>query len=153
MTSHHVSIAPATEADRSWAAALIAGQEPWITLGVSYETCLRNCTDPDLHLHIAHVGPHRCGILLVHPKGFAGSPYIKSIATDPARKNAGAGLVMMHFAEEHYGHLTGHLALCVSSFNTRAKRFYDLLGYVQVGELQDYIMTGASEMIMIKRTR
>jgi ribosomal protein S18 acetylase RimI-like enzyme len=143
-------MAPATDFDRAWAAALLAGQEPWITLGVSRETCLRNCTDPDLQLHIAHAGPHRCGILLIHPKGFAGSPYIKSIATDPALRNTGAGLVMMHFAEEHYGQLTGHLALCVSSFNGRARSFYKRLGYVEVGELKDYIMTGASEIIMVK---
>ena len=152
MTPPQVTVAPATDADRSWAAALLAGQEPWITLGVSYESCLRNCSDPDLHLYIAHSGPHRCGILLMHPKGFAGSPYIKSIATDPERRNTGAGLVMMHFAEERYGHLTGHLALCVSSFNTRAKLFYERLGYVQVGELQDYIMKGASEILMVKKT-
>jgi [ribosomal protein S18]-alanine N-acetyltransferase len=153
MQEAHVTITPATDADRPWAASLMASQDPWTTLGVGYDACLRNCMDPGLDLYIAKVGADPCGILLIHPKGFAGSPYIKSIATDPAQRNTGAGLVMMHFAEERYGHMTGHLALCVSSFNSRAKLFYERLGYVQVGELKDYIMPGASEMLMVKKVR
>ncbi len=146
-----ISVLPATDTDRSWAAALLSGQEPWVTLGVSYQTCLANCTDPDLDLYIAHREGVRCGMMLIHPKGFAGSPYIKSIATDPDLRNTGAGFTMMHFIEEKYGSYTGHIALCVSSFNTRAKHFYQRSGYRQVGVLQDYIISGASEIIMVKK--
>ena len=153
MSTLSISVRPAVDDEVRWAAELLAGQEPWITLGVSYETCLRNCSDPDLDLFIALRGEDRCGMLLVHPKGLAGSPYIKSIATDPGFRGSGAGLDMMHFAEERYGRLTGHLGLCVSSFNTRARAFYEKLGYRKVGEIPDYIMPGASEWIMIKKTR
>lgn len=148
-----IIVRPAKDEDRAWAASLLAGQEPWITLGVPYDTCLRNCSDPDLHLYIAERDGERCGMVLIHPKGLAGSPYIKTIATDPGFRGSGAGLDMMHFAEEKYGQRTGHIALCVSSFNTRARAFYEKLGYRKVGELQDYLMPGASEWIMIKKTR
>jgi ribosomal-protein-alanine N-acetyltransferase len=148
-----IFIRAATEADRTWAAALLHSQEPWTTLGVSFETCLKNCSDPDLELFIAWRNEDRCAMLLVHPKGLAGSPYIKSIATDPGFRGSGAGLDMMHFAEERYGQHTGHLGLCVSSFNTRARAFYEKLGYRKVGEIPDYIIAGASEWIMIKKTR
>lgn len=148
-----IIIREAREEDRTWGADILSSQEPWTTLGVSYETCLKNCSDPDLHFYIAEREGVRCGLMLVHPKGMAGSPYIKTIATDPGFRGSGAGLDMMHFAEEQYGHRTGHIALCVSSFNTRARSFYEKLGYRKVGEIPDYLMSGASEWIMIKKTR
>lgn len=132
MSTIPILIRQASGDDVPWAAQVLAGQEPWTTLGVSYETCLKNCSDPDLHLYIAERAGDRCGMLLIHPKGLAGSPYIKSIATDPGYRGTGAGLDMMHFAEEKYGPRTGHIALCVSSFNTRARAFYEKLGYRKV---------------------
>jgi ribosomal protein S18 acetylase RimI-like enzyme len=44
-----------------------------------------------------------------------------------------------------------HMFLCVSSFNGRARRFYERRGYSQVGEFPDYIVEGASEILMHKR--
>jgi ribosomal protein S18 acetylase RimI-like enzyme len=41
--------------------------------------------------------------------------------------------------------------LCVSSFNDGARRLYERLGYIRVGQLPDYIVDGASEILMHKR--
>ena len=42
--------------------------------------------------------------------------------------------------------------MCVSSFNTDAQRLYKRLGYQIVGELEDYIIPGASEILLRKTT-
>jgi hypothetical protein len=41
--------------------------------------------------------------------------------------------------------------LCVSSFNVRARALYQRLGYALVGELTDFLLPGASELILRKR--
>ena len=46
-----------------------------------------------------------------------------------------------------------HLFLCVSSFNHRAYAFYERQGYSPVGVLEDYVVEGASEILMHKRLR
>lgn len=40
--------------------------------------------------------------------------------------------------------------LCVSSFNADVRRFYERHEYESVGELQNFIITGASEVILRK---
>jgi ribosomal protein S18 acetylase RimI-like enzyme len=40
--------------------------------------------------------------------------------------------------------------LCVSSFNERAQKLYQRLGYERVGELPDYVVKGYSEILMRK---
>jgi len=38
----------------------------------------------------------------------------------------------------------------VSSFNPRARALYERLGYEMIGELKDYLIEGASELLMRK---
>lgn len=59
----------------------------------------------------------------------------------------------MEFAENLFREEARHLFLCVSSFNARARSFYERRGYQAVGELEDYVIEGASEILMHKRLR
>jgi ribosomal protein S18 acetylase RimI-like enzyme len=40
--------------------------------------------------------------------------------------------------------------LSVSSFNHRAQKFYERLGYRRVGELENFLVAGQSEILMRK---
>jgi ribosomal protein S18 acetylase RimI-like enzyme len=80
----------------------------------------------------------------------AGSPYIKSIAVSPEYRNHGLGSTLLTFAENVARNTSRHMFLCVSSFNTNARRFYERIGYEAVGELTDYLVRGESEIIMHK---
>jgi len=84
-------------------------------------------------------------------RGVAGSPYIVSIAVEEAYRGRGIGAEMLAHVEEHFRPRARHMLLCVSSFNTSARRFYERHGYGAVGELPDYIIDGASEILMHKR--
>lgn len=139
--------------DREWSARLLAGSEPWITLGVSLDQCRKNCFDPEYILYIARIREKPCGMILLDERGVAGAPYIKSIAVDPGFRSMGVGAELIQFTENIFRDKSHHLFLCVSSFNTRARNLYERLGFGKVGEFKNYIMPGQSEILMYKRIR
>jgi [ribosomal protein S18]-alanine N-acetyltransferase len=143
------SIASAEE--KKWAAVLLSGSEPWISLGISPERIHESCYNPDHDVYIAQHQGKACGVIIVHPNGLAGSPYIKSIAVDTEFRNMGIGTALIHHTEGLFKTKARYLFLCVSSFNNRAQALYEKLGFTVVGELKDYIIDGASEILMSKR--
>lgn len=128
----------------------MAASEPWITLGRNYEECLESCRHPEYMLLVARREGERCGFVLLHPRGVAGSPYMKSIGVTPELRNQGIGEALVHKAEAFYPGAR-HMFLCVSSFNLDAQNFYERLGYQMVGILADYIVDGESEILLHKR--
>src|ERR1019366_7402440 len=125
----------------------MAASEPWLTLGRDFATCLARCRGPELVVLMARRAGARCGFLLLHPTGVAGSPYIASIATV---RGQGVGSALLDAAERWLPE-AHHMFLCVSSFNTRARQLYERRGYTKVGEFPDYVIAGASEILMHKR--
>jgi [ribosomal protein S18]-alanine N-acetyltransferase len=146
-------ITRATREELEWTAGMLAASEPWITLGITRDQCLEACLDPEYLVYVAHCVGRCCGALVLHRRGVAGSPYIKSIAVSEDFRGRGIGAMLMDFAEERFRAEARHIFLCVSSFNTRARAFYERQGYRAVGEIADYIIEGASEILMHKRLR
>jgi len=146
-------ITPGTEDDREWAAGLMAASEPWLTLGRGIGACRSACERPDCRLFLARDAHGRCGFALVNPRGVAGAPYLVAIAVAPEWRGQGTGAALLGYCERHAALNSRHFFLCVSSFNTRAQAFYERQGYRRVGEFDDYIIDGASELLMYKRVR
>jgi ribosomal-protein-alanine N-acetyltransferase len=144
-------ITPASESERRWAAGLLAQSEPWVKLGLTCDQLLKTCLDEEYLIFIAHFEEEACGVLIMDPRGVAGSPYIKSIAVTDNHRSHGIGAKMVAFAEIYFHEKSKHMFLCVSSFNDRASIFYKKLGYIQVGEFCNYIIDGESEILMYKR--
>ncbi|MEK7755542.1 MAG: GNAT family N-acetyltransferase, partial [Acidobacteriota bacterium] len=128
-----IAISQATEAEREWCAELMAGSDPWITLGRGIEPCRVVCRHPEYLLLVAHAGQEPCGFVLLHPRGVAGSPYIASIAVAEGSRSRGVGALLLAHAEAHFAGRARHIFLCVSSFNERARRLYERHGYAAVG--------------------
>lgn len=145
-----IHIAAAAQDDYEWCAQVMATSEPWITLGRDLEKCRAALDRPGTELFVARAQAQPMGFLLVAPFGFAGSPYIASIAVTSEARGQGIGSQLIRFAETHFV-TTGHLFLLVSSFNPSARKLYRQHGYEQVGELKDYIVAGQSEFILHKR--
>ena len=148
-----VEIGDARDDDREWAARLMAGSDPWITLGRGLDACRKVCTRPGYELYVARKGGEPVGFALVHPRGVAGSPYLASIAVAAAARGQGIGRRLLTFAEDQFRPEARHFFLCVSSFNERARRLYERQGYEAVGVLEDYVVDGASEVLMHKWLR
>jgi [ribosomal protein S18]-alanine N-acetyltransferase len=146
-----IVILPATIDERHWAARLLSTSEPWVSLGVTEEKTQLTLHDPAFQVFIAHQKNKACGVLIIDPRGVAGSPYIKSIAVSEKSRNLGIGASLINYAEESCKNGSRYIFLCVSAFNTKARSFYKKLGYTEVGELKDYLIDGASEILMSKR--
>jgi len=144
-----MQIGIATESELAWCAQVMADNDPWLRYRFSFETCLRILQWPGSTLFVAKLDAP-AGFVLHHPRGFLGCPYIAVIAVVAELRGRGIGAKLLEFAEEHFSN-SRHAYLCVSSFNSRARQFYERHGYTQVGELPDFITDGYSEVLMQKR--
>ena len=145
-----LAMVPAALEDFEWCARLMASNEPWVTLRRDLEGARLAVRRPGTELFLARDGEERLGFLLVAPRGLAGAPYIASIAVAEAARGRGVGSRMLAWAEQHFAG-SRDLFLLVSSFNVRAQQLYLRHGYVQVGDIPDYIVPGHSELILRKR--
>jgi ribosomal protein S18 acetylase RimI-like enzyme len=145
-----IKIDPATNEERDWAAKLMARSEPWITLKTTEEKCIQACHHIDHLIFIAHESGLASGMIILHPNGVAGSPYIKSICVSESFRGKGIGRELISYAERLLRSESKHIFLCVSSFNTRAQALYAKLGYAKVGEFKDYVIEGANELLLHK---
>ena len=149
--THAVAIRPATEPEVDWCARLMAVNDPWLTYKCSVQWSRRVLNWQGSSLYVA-AAEETLGFILLHPKGFLGSPYIAAVVVAEEFRGAGTGGRMLKFAEQAFAEAR-HAYLCVSSFNSRVLPFYQRHGYVKVGELPDFIADGFSEFLMCKRLR
>ena len=75
---------------------------------------------------------------------------IKDRPLDADARGQGLGTRLVEFAEKRIFRDTPNVFLCVSSFNPRARALYERLGYERIGELKNYLIDGASELLMRK---
>ena len=154
MSPEHIppslTITRAQQSDFEWCAQLMVGSDPWITLGRAIEQCHAALRRPGNELFLAREAGHPLGFILIHPHGFAGSPYIASIAVAESARGKGVGAQLLAFAENHAAG-SRFIFLCVSSFNLRAQALYHRLGYQRFGEIPNYVIDGHSELLLGKR--
>lgn len=133
-------------------AAMMAASEPWITIGRDYAACLELLRDPNREVFVADDAGQLRGFIMINMQGaFIG--YIQTICVAPDARSSGIGGRLIAFAEERIFRDTPNVFLCVSSFNPRARALYERLGYELVGELRNYLIDGASELLMRKTLR
>ena len=138
-----------TEREAQTCARLMAGSEPWITLGRGYDTSLRVVQDPTREVYIAREADEIAGFVILCMTGaFVG--YIQTICIHPSRRGQGVGSRLVAFAEARILRESPNVFMCVSSFNHDARRLYQKLGYQVIGELTDYIVQGHSEILLRK---
>ncbi len=150
LEQEEIHIEPATAGDVEWSAQVMASSEPWITLRQSRQKIETGLRRAGIELWIAHRGARRAGLIALDRYGFAGSPYVKSVAVAPEERGSGIGTRLLHFAEEHFAG-ERFLFLLVSSFNAAAQRLYFRHGYEKRGELPNYVVEGYAEWILSKR--
>jgi ribosomal-protein-alanine N-acetyltransferase len=137
------------EAEAQACAHLMASSEPWTTLGRTYDASLRVVQDPTREVYLARDDAGLAGFLILCMTGaFVG--YIQTICIHPDRRGQGLGSRLVQFAEERILEESPNVFMCVSSFNHDARRLYERLGYLVVGELTNYIVEGHSEILLRK---
>jgi [ribosomal protein S18]-alanine N-acetyltransferase len=139
----------ASPEEASVCARMMAGSEPWVTLGRGYEASFALLQDPTREVYGAFDDGRVLGFVILNMSGaFVG--YIQTICVGEEDRSRGIGTRLMRFAEERIFRDSPNVFLCVSSFNPRARALYERLGYELVGELRDYIVKGFSEYVFRK---
>lgn len=91
------------------------------------------------------------GFMQAIPNGiFHSFPYLHLLAVRENRRNGGVGRALMDAFEEEALRMRGKAFLVVADFNPDAKRFYERLGYVEVGAIPNLYRDGISEHLMMK---
>ena len=130
-------------------ARMMANSEPWITLRRDYDASVATLTVPSKEVYLATVEDEIAGFIILNMQGaFVG--YIQTVCVAPEWRGKGIGSKLLAFTEERILSETPNVFICVSSFNPKAQRLYQRLGYQIVGELKDYIVSGHSEILLRK---
>lgn len=136
------------DTDARACARLMASSEPWLTLGRTYEASLAIIRDSTREVYILRDEVGLAGFLILCMTGACG--YIQTICIHPDQRGRGLGSKLVDFAEQRILAEAPNVFMCVSSFNHDARRLYQRLGYLVVGELTDYIVQGHSEILLRK---
>lgn len=140
---------PAGEPELATCARMMAESEPWITLGRTLEASIANLRDPGKEVYVMEDQGQISGFVVLDLRGpFPG--YIQSVCVRPDARGHGHGTRLIAWAEERIFRESPNVFMCVSTFNPDARRLYERLGYVAVGELSDYVVPGHGEILLRK---
>jgi ribosomal protein S18 acetylase RimI-like enzyme len=142
-------------------AQLVAESALWQRYGVTEESAARRfegglAQQAGLahgeQIAVAEVDEKVAGFIWYSARGaFNRSGYIMLVGAAPEQRSRGVGRALMDHAEEElFRDGCGDIFLLVSDFNEGAQRFYQRLGYRQVGAIPDYIISGVAELIYHK---
>ena len=139
----------ADAAELDWCARLMAGSEPWLTLGRGMEACRQSLGDSAKERYLALLDGRPAGLLILDMRGLLAG-YVQSICIHPDFRSQGLGSRLLAWAEQRIFRDSANVFLCVSSFNEGAQRLYRRLGYEPVGKLTDFFVKGYDELLLRK---
>jgi len=76
--------------------------------------------------------------------------YIQTICIDAAYRGRGIGTKLLQFCEERILKISPNIFICVSSFNNGAIRLYKEFGFKLIGELDNFVKDGFTELLFRK---
>jgi ribosomal-protein-alanine N-acetyltransferase len=125
--------------------------EPWVTLGATpegMEKYFRKLLNREEGF-VALLRGEVVGFITIK-SDFLHGCYIRRLAVKEGYRGKGIGRQIMRFIEDYAFVRYPNVFVCVSSFNSRAQKFYEDLGYQKVGELPNLIMEGHAEYLLRK---
>ncbi len=131
--------------------ALMGSTEPWLTLGFDPVAALTGLTDGRRELYVVRDDAGLAGFVSVDMRGLVAG-YIQLLCVRPDRRGQGLGTQLIHWAEDRILKASPNVFICVSSFNSGARRLYERLGFEVVGTLRSFVVAGHDE-ILLRKTR
>ncbi len=128
---------------------MMSKTDPWITLEMDYDQCLKAFDGHCKEIYVVEAGKEIAGFVIIQTCGtFSG--YIQTICIDEDHRGKGIGTRLLRFCEERILKFSPNVFICVSSFNKGAIRLYSEFGFKLVGELEDFVKTGFTELLLRK---
>ncbi|MDF2588454.1 MAG: GCN5-related N-acetyltransferase [Anaerocolumna sp.] len=103
-------------------------------------------------IYVAIDNNNKCiGFVWVITDGiFHSFPYIHIIAVKSENRRQGIGKILLEYVEEVYFKNYSKLFLVVADFNPDAKRLYESIGYIAIGDIPNLYRNGITECLMMK---
>jgi [ribosomal protein S18]-alanine N-acetyltransferase len=135
--------------DIAFCAQMMSVTDPWITLGMNYEQCCKAFEGGCKEIYVVETENTIAGFVILQTCGtFSG--YIQTICIDKAYRGKGFGRKLLHFCEERILKFSPNVFICVSSFNKGAMKLYYDFGFKLVGELENFVRAGFTELLLRK---
>ncbi len=136
-------------ADIKICALMMAKTDPWITLGMNYDQCIKAFEGQCKEIYTVRTGREIAGFVILQVCGtFSG--YIQTICISETFRGQGLGTKLLLFCEERILKFSPNIFICVSSFNMRAMKLYYEFGFKLVGELENFVKDGLTELLLRK---
>ncbi len=130
-------------------ALMMSKTDPWITLGMNYDQCLKAFEGNCKEVYIVSSGKEIVGFVVLQVCGtFSG--YIQTICIREDSRGKGFGTKLLEFCEERILKFSPNVFICVSSFNKGAIKLYYEFGFKLVGELDNFVKEGFTELLLRK---
>ena len=130
-------------------ADMMSKTDPWITYTMDYALCLKAFEGDCKEVYILENENEIIGFAILQICGsFKG--YIQSLCVNEKFRGKGMGTKLLHFCEERILKFSPNIFICVSSFNKGAIKLYYEFGFKLVGELNDFVKEGYTELLLRK---
>lgn len=130
-------------------ALMMAKSDPWITLGMGFDQCILAFGGSSKEVFIMCDNSQIVGFVILQMEGtFKG--YIQTICVSEDFRGKGFGKKLLKFCEERILKISPNIFICVSSFNTGALQLYTSFGFKIVGELNNFVKEGFTELLLRK---
>jgi [ribosomal protein S18]-alanine N-acetyltransferase len=130
-------------------AMFMSATDPWITLGMDFDQCLSAFEGNCKEIYIILVQNEIAGFVIIQTGGtFAG--YIQTICIHEKFRGKGFGTKLLQFCEERILKISPNVFICVSSFNKGARKLYSEFGFKLIGELDNFVKEGFTELLLRK---
>jgi ribosomal protein S18 acetylase RimI-like enzyme len=148
--NENIIIRPATDSqDIAVCTQMMSVTDPWITLNIDYEQCLKAFEGKCKEIYVVELENVIAGFVIIQICGtFSG--YIQTICIGEAYRGRGFGKKLLHFCEERILKFSPNVFICVSSFNKGAIKLYFEFGFKLVGELDNFVKEGFTELLLRK---
>jgi ribosomal protein S18 acetylase RimI-like enzyme len=130
-------------------AHLMSATDPWITLQMDYGQCLKAFQGDFKEIYIIEYENDIAGFVILQIAGtFSG--YIQTICIGETFRGKGLGKTLLRYCEKRVLKISPNLFICVSSFNKGAIKLYNEFGFRLVGELDNFVKEGFTELLLRK---
>lgn len=130
-------------------ALMMSKTDPWITLEMNYELCLKAFEGECKEIYIVETENVIAGFVIIQTVGtFSG--YIQTICIDKGYRGRGIGKKLLQFCEERILKFSPNVFICVSSFNSGAIKLYYEFGFKLIGEMENFVKEGFTELLLRK---
>lgn len=130
-------------------ADMMSKTDPWITYDMDIDRCLKAFEGDCKEVYILENENEIIGFTILQVCGsFKG--YIQALCVSEAYRGKGMGTKLLHFCEERILKISPNIFICVSSFNKGAMKLYYEFGFKLVGELNDFVREGFTELLLRK---